>query len=207
MLAQVTHTGALLPIAAKNDDDACLRLVAWIKHNCDGLGQRLTVLPRRDVPLNNHLVVKRFASRGDVGITRSSPHSAGGPVLAVWPGLKDLGAAISATPIGQTLICLEWSDTESCAGWASAVGAYDAATDTIVPPLDPELVHEFKYLLMWDAEIGGGAKSGKGRERLHEPLAAMKNAGLNQQFVMTYAMGLGLSASAARDLGLHYREA
>lgn len=85
-----------------------------------------------------------------------------------------MAQAIQATPRDQTLICLEWS--ESFEGWASAVGAYNAATDEIETALDDELVKDFEYLLMWDTEILGGAKRGRGRDRIHPTIRGLKDA-------------------------------
>lgn len=132
------------------------------------------------------------------------PHSPGGPVLSAWPTVSDMAQAIQATPRDQTLICLEWS--ESFEGWASAVGAYNAATDEIETALDDELVKDFEYLLMWDTEILGGAKRGRGRDRIHPTIRGLKDAGLSEQFVATFALGLGASSGVAEHLVLHYRE-
>lgn len=87
---------------------------------------------------------------------------------------------------------------------ASTVGAYDAATDSHVPALNSGVVSDFEYLLMWDTEIIEGAKRGWGRERIHPTRRKLKSAGLDEQFVMTYALGLGASANLARHLAKHY---
>ncbi|WP_156525479.1 hypothetical protein [Gordonia sp. 852002-50816_SCH5313054-c] len=202
MHAHVSHRGAILSAEAMHDGPAIDRLTAWIKENCTNTGQRLTILPRRDTPTDNHPFVRRCVRQGDVGILRNRPHSRGGPVFAIWPSIEHMAHAVAATPSDQVLVCLEWS--ESFAGWASAVGAYDAAADSVVPALDSEVVSDFEYLLMWDTEIFEGAKRGWGRERIHPTLRKLKTAGLDEQFVMTYALGLGASANLARHLAKHY---
>lgn len=204
MHAHVTHRGALLPAGARDDSDANGRLIDWINSNCVDLGQRLTIIPRRNTPLNANPTLQRFSSRGVVDIARNRPHSPGGPVLSAWPTISDMAQAIQATPRDQTLVCLEWS--ESFEGWASAVGAYNAATDEIEAALDDELVKDFEYLLMWDTEILGGTKRGRGRERIHPTIRGLKDAGLSEQFVATFALGLGASSGVAEHLLLHYRE-
>ena len=204
MYAHVSHRGALLPAAAMHDEDACARLVGWINANCDNLAHRLTILPTKNAPTDSNAVLERFAEGGTVASYHSSPHSAGGPVLAAWPNIKDMGRAIHATPRDQVLVCLEWA--ESYEGWASAVGAYNAATDRVQAPISDELTSDFKYLLMWDTEIGQGPKRGRGRGRIHPTIRKLRDAGLSEEFVVTYALGLGLSGDMAVDLGAHFRE-
>ncbi|MGC5026273.1 hypothetical protein ACLQ3K_16095 [Tsukamurella sp. DT100] len=204
MYAHVSHRGALLPAASRLDPDANRRLLEWIASNCTDLDQRITVMPNRNAPLDGNAVLKRFSSAGTVEIARNHPRSPGGPVLSAWPTLDDLAVAIGATPKDQTVICLEWS--ESYQGWASAVGAYNAATDEIEPSIDDELIGDFKFVLQWDSEIFGGAKRGHGREIIQPTIKKLKNAGLSELFVASYAVGLGASASIAENLRKHYRE-
>jgi len=50
--------------------------------------------------------------------------------------------------------------TPELEGWARAVGAYNAQTDTEATPLASELHDEFSSMLMWDREIGEGVHVG-----------------------------------------------
>lgn len=205
MHADVTHRGALLPKSVMTDDAACNRLVNWIRDNCGDLAHRLTLLPQTTTPLTGNSVLRRFARTGSrVESYRSHGHSEGGPLLAAWPTPEDMARAISAVPRDQVVICLEWS--ESFEGWASAVGAYNAEIDQIQPPLEDDLAGEFEYLLMWDSEILEGAKRGRGRDRIHPTIRTLKDAGLSEQFVMTYALALGASGNVAEHIAKHYRE-
>ena len=62
-------------------------------------------------------------------------------------------------------------------------------------------------MLMWDREISEGAQRGRNRERVQSHLRVLKAAGLSEEFVIGYALALGLSDHSFPELRSHYQAA
>lgn len=209
MHAQIRHSGAWLPWIMDPDGPDAERAVS-------NLASRLRLDPQVDERIglfpNGHTlrdasgVVKaiagphRFLSRSYSG---GRPK---GPVVAVYPTVEGLTDAVGYAT-DRLLVVLEWGSTPELEGWATAVGAYNAQTDSEEAPLDPELHDEFSSMLMSEREIGEGAQRGRNRERVQSHLRVLKLEGLSEDFVVGYALALGLHDHYLPKLRAHYQAA
>ena len=126
--------------------------------------------------------------------------------MAVHPTADGL-AQVSRYAIDGVLVVIEFGSTAELVGWATAVKAYNARTDTETPPLRPDLHTQFLSMLMLETEIAQGAARGAGRDRVQGPLRIMKSEGLSEEFVIGYSLALGLSSHYFPKLRAHYRVA
>jgi hypothetical protein len=205
---EVRHRGALLPASARLDAEAGMRLAGWINDNVPSLGRRVVVTPN----LSNRVDTPRVAASLARGAARQNERGIGdtwtwssGPVIAAWPTERTLQRCVPMA-IDQTLIVLDWNSRPPFDGWAAATGAYNAATDTSTPILDRALHDEFVGMLEWDRELVGSARTGRDRGLPQAHLRALRAAGLDEDFVVTYAIALGYTGDLKR-LREHYRAA
>ncbi|BCI87640.1 hypothetical protein PJK45_02955 [Mycobacterium kansasii] len=208
MYAEVRHRGALLPASARLDAETGKRLAGWINDNVPSLGRRVVVTPL----LSNRVDTPRVAASLAKGAARQNERGNGdawtwgsGPVVAAWPTERTLQRCVPMA-IDQTLIVLDWNSRPPFEGWAAATGAYNAATDKSTPLLDRALHDEFVGMLEWDRELVGSARTGRDRGLPQAHLRALRAAGLDEDFVVTYAIALGYTGDLKR-LREHYRAA
>ena len=208
MYAEVRHRGAVLPASARLDAEAGKRLAGWINDNVPSLGRRVVVTPN----LSNRVDTPRVAASLGKGAARQNERGNGdawtwssGPVVAAWPTERTLQRCVPMA-IDQTLIVLDWNSRPPFDGWVAATGAYNAATDENTPLLDRALHDEFVGMSQWDRELVGSARTGRDRGLPQAHLRALRAAGLDEDFVVTYAIALGYTGDLKR-LREHYRAA
>jgi hypothetical protein len=206
--AEVRHRGAVLPASARLDAEAGKRLAGWINDNVPSLGRRVVVTPN----LSNRVDTPRVAASLAKGAARQNERGNGdawtwssGPVVAAWPTERTLQRCVPMA-IDQTLIVLDWNSRPPFDGWAAATGAYNAATDENTLLLDRALRDEFVGMSQWDRELVGSARTGRDRGLPQAHLRALRAAGLDEDFVVTYAIALGYTGDLKR-LREHYRAA
>lgn len=112
-------------------------------------------------------------------------------------------ARAQSTAAGNAVIVTEWAIKFD--GWGTAMRAVDCATQKPFEPLDEELHKHFETMLFWDRELSGGPVRGRDRDRVQRPIAELISAGLNEDFVATYAIAHGAHDHLARDIRAHYR--
>lgn len=179
---------------------------AWVSAHCEDLPQRVTLMPAADTPRDRTPFLEAFTANGKVFSHRSYRGGARGPVLAAWPGVTQLERAVQIVPTHQVLIVYDWG-SNSNEGWATAVQAFDARTETTVAPLDFDLHGEFELLLRHTRELHGGAVNGRDRHIPQRSLRTLKSAGLDEDFVVTYCIALGFGDHGVKRLREHYRAA
>jgi len=147
--------------------------------------------------LSNRVDTPRVAASLAKGAARQNERGNGdawtwssGPVVAAWPTERTLQRCVPMA-IDQTLIVLDWNSRPPFDGWAAATGAYNAATDENTPLLDRALHDEFVGMSQWDRELVGSARTGRDRGLPQAHLRALHAAGLDEDFVVTYAIALG----------------
>jgi hypothetical protein len=209
MHAQIRHSGAWLPWSMDPDEPDAERAVGNLAARLrldPQVNERIGLFPNGHTLRDASGVVEaiagphRFLSRSYSG---GRPK---GPVVAVYPTAEGLADAVGYAA-DRLLVVLEWGSTPELEGWATAVGAYNAQTDAETAPLHPELHDEFSSMLMWDREISEGAQRGRNRERVQSHLRVLKAAGLSEDFVIGYALALGLSDHSFPKLRAHYQAA
>jgi hypothetical protein len=208
MYVDIRHRGAWFPADARLDRDASNRMAKWIKANVPNLGKRVVVTPQMRTPLDGPPAVLAALAKG-------APHKSdrggadwtwgSGPVVAAWPDEQSLGRCVPMA-VDQTLILFEWPPSGRFTGWATATEAFNAATGETTAPLTEELHEEFVDMFFWDRELVGGALRGRDRDRPQQHLRNLHDAGLDEDFVVTYALALGqlIEPKHIRD---HYRAA
>lgn len=207
MHAQIRHSGAWLPWSLDPDGPDADRAVSNLADRLrldPQVNERIGLFPNGHSLHEASGIVKalagphRFLSRSYSG---GRPK---GPVVAVYPTVEGLADALGYAT-DRLLVVLEWGSTPELEGWAAAVGAYNAHTDAEATPLEPELHDEFTSMLMWDREIGESAQRGRNRERVQSHLQVLKAAGLTEDFVIGYALALGLNDHRFSKLRAHFQ--
>lgn len=208
MHADIRHRGAWFPADARLDHDASDRMRQWIKANVPHLGKRVIVKPQLRTPVDGPPAVLAALAKGapqqsDRGGADWAWGS--GPVIAAWPDENALQRCV-AMAIDQTLIVFEWPPSGRFTGWATATKAFNAATGETTAPLAEGLHDEFVDMLYYDRELVGGALRGTDRDRPQQHLRNLHDAGLDENFVVTYSAALGhmIDAKFIRE---HYRAA
>lgn len=209
MHAQIRHSGAWLPWSGEPDGPGAEQAVGNLEARLrldPQFGERIGLFRDGDALRDASGVVKaiagprRFLSRSYRG---GRPK---GPVVAVFPTVDGL-ADVVGYATDRLLVVLELGSTPELEGWATAVGAYNAQTDSEATPLASELHDEFSSMLMWDREIGEGAQRGRNRERVQSHLRVLKLEALSEDFVVGYALALGLHDHYLPKLRAHYQAA
>lgn len=209
MHAQIRHSGAWLPWSMDPDEPGAERSVGNLAARLSldpQVNERIGLFPNGHTLRDASRVVKELAGPRRFLSRSYSGGRPKGPVVAVYPTAEGLADAVGYAT-DRLLVVLEWGSTPELEGWATAVGAYNAQTDSETAPLDPELHDEFSSMLMWDREIGEGAQRGRNRERVQSHLRVLKAAGLSEDFVIGYALALGLSDHSFPKLRAHYQAA
>lgn len=204
MYDNVRHRGAWLPADARHDAEASTRMAQWVRANVPNLDQRVIVTPNARDAVDKPPVLKALAH----GAPRMNGSGRGaddwlwcsGPVVLAWPSDRTLEQCVPMAT-DQTLIVFEWAN--SLLGWATATEAFNAATGEQTPPLAEDLHKEFERMLSWDNELNGGAYKGPGRDRPQKHLRTLHDAGLDEDFVTTYALALNEGIDA-KQIRAHY---
>jgi hypothetical protein len=87
------------------------------------------------------------------------------------------------------------------------VGAFNARTRQTTQPLNDALIDEFFGLKLYFGDVFGGASRGPEARQIQSHLEPMKAADLDEDFVITYCMALGLTDTQAKHLRKHYQRA
>lgn len=197
------HSGAWLPPSAWEDQDAWDRLLHWIDEHCENVDLRLVVTPRLDDQLEHPDGLRTIAHHA----IRQNAHGDGpgrkwrpgeGPVVVVWPREPTVKKWVQAVAglSRQSIILLEQSvpGFPSFRGWATAVGAFNAATDEYEQP-SPELSGQLDEILArYENELAGSPASrayGVSHDLLRQKLQAVRAGGYDEGFFVTYAIALG----------------
>ncbi|MBY6366987.1 hypothetical protein [Rhodococcoides corynebacterioides] len=130
-----------------------------------------------------------------------------GCVVLAFPRIARLSEVSRGLQPGGTVVVFEYGAPPAIDGRMAATGAYDLRTGETTPLLDEELRETFTSMLMWKREIGEGARRGRQRHLVQRPLARIKQAGLDEDFVVTYCAALGLYDQYFDRLREHYRQA
>ena len=205
MHEDVRHRGVWFPADYQSDTATDTRMVRWIADHVPNLSNRVILTPRMTDPVAEHPVLALLTK----GAPRRSERGGAdwqwcsGPVILGWPNENTLFDAVPMAT-DQTIVVFEWSTP--CLGWASATEAFNAATGETTPPLSDELHEEFSGMFFWSNELCGGALKGRDRDRPQRHLRNLHEAGLDEAFVLTYAMALNefVDPKHIRD---HYRAA
>ncbi len=206
MHAYVKHTGAWMPWDVMYDDEASARLRSWLKENVDGeqLSNRVIITPQKSGnAVDSPAILGRLARNAPWYGSRNPGPPRHGLVVSAWPREPELQLCISRAH-DATLVVFQWGNHLRFDGWATAVGAFNAATGEPTPSLDKELDDEFRFMLMYNRELGESAKRGAQRQVPQSSMATFKQAGLSEDFVVTYCIGLGFSGDH-RDIRKHYQ--
>lgn len=215
---QAMHSGAWLPPSAWTDGAAWDRLLDWMQdHLRETYDLRLIVTPQLQDRLGhpNGLRIltddaERQNARGD-GTTSWRPGD--GPVVIVWPQeptVQKWARAVAGLN-KQRLILLEQGlpGFRTFQGWAVAVGAFNAATgehEQQIPELDGQLDELFTW---YENELAGAPSAttyGPTHELLRGKLKAVAALGHDEDFIVSYAIGLGYTGNLQR-LRQHYASA
>jgi len=218
---EVGYSGAWLPPSAWSDGEAWDRLIDWMHNYCENFDLRLIVTPNLD-PLSGPDGLRRIADKAE----RQNEHGQGpgrnwqvgdGPIVIVWPKektvqkwVRDVGGLAR-----QSIILLEReiADTrfKNFRGWATAVGAFNAATgkkDEPLPGLCDLLdsiltAHENELHLSPSSAASAYPTSA---HLLRQKFQALIADGYDEDFVVTYAIALGYPGPLHR-LRQHYSAA
>ncbi|ORV61489.1 hypothetical protein AWC03_09835 [Mycobacterium europaeum] len=215
---QAMHSGAWLPPSAWTDGDAWDRLIDWAHdHLAETFDLRLIVTPQLQNRLGNPEGLRiltegaeRQNARGD-GTSNWRPGD--GPIIIVWPQeptVRKWEQAVAGLN-RQRIILLEEGGPgfPSFHGWASAVGAFNAATGDYEQPI-PELDEQLNTIFSrYENELTGAPNAttyGVTHGLLREKLKAVAAGGYDEDFIVTYAIGLGYPGDLPR-LRQHYAAA
>jgi hypothetical protein len=217
-LYQVMHSGAWLPPSAWADENAWDRLICWIEEHCEYFDLRLIVTPQLNDQLNKPDGLRKLAhdalrqnARGD-GSGRNW-RAGDGPIIIVWPREPIVKKWVQkvAGLNRQRIILLEQSRPSfpSFQGWATAVGAFNAATGNYEQPID-QLDAQLNQIFTWyENELNGAPTSrtyGVSHDLLRGKLRAVADAGYDEDFIVTYAIALGYPGNLQK-LRQHYAAA
>lgn len=208
MQAYVSHTGAWLPWDAMYDDEAGERLAQWIDDNVgdDEFNNRVVMTPQKTGnAIDSPPILAALARNAPWVSARSPGPPQHGLFVAAWPLEANLQHGIERAH-DATLIVFPWGDRLGFDGWAAAVGAFNAATGESTQPLAGELDKEFRGLLLYSNELGQSAQRGEQRRMLQTSMSVFKTAGLSEDFVVTYCLGLGYRGNH-QNIRNHYRAA
>jgi hypothetical protein len=212
------HSGAWLPPSVWADEDAWDRLIDWMDEHCENFDLRLILTPQLNDRLDNPDGLRTIAhdalrqnARGDgSGRKRLAGE---GPIVVVWPReriVKKWVQAVAGLP-RQSIILLEQGGLgfPSFRGWATAVGAFNAATGKNEQPI-PELDQQLDEIFTWyENELAGPPTSrthGSSAIVLRQKLQAVRAGGYDEEFIVTYAIALGYQGDLMR-LRQHYQAA
>jgi hypothetical protein len=198
MQVKLNCTGAWMPFNSLHDSAASRRLARWIKDNWrDTYADRVIVTPQKSGNSVDTTELLHRLADGAPWVTPRTDHSWGGPTVAAWP-TEEMLAHCVARANNSSLVVFEWGKSPAVLGWATAVQAFNAETGDATPPL-PSDVHEvFVAMLFDDDYLSEGAKAGRNRDIVQDRLSQLKAAGLDQDFVVTYLIALGLRRDPRR---------
>jgi hypothetical protein len=216
------HSGAWLPRSAWADDESWDRLINWVGENCSDIDLRLVVTPRLDDRLDSPDGLNTVAddalrqnARGQ-GIGRNwLPGD--GPLFIVWPQestVRKWVRELAGMPELQPIILLEQEVPDqrlpTFQGWATAVGAFNAATGENEQP-NPELNEQLDDIFTsHENELALGPASASLAYPNSAPILRAKlravAADYDEEFIVTYAIALGYAGDLQR-LRQHYRAA
>lgn len=197
-----------MPWDVMYDSDAGDRLRGWIRENVDAdhLTKRVVITPQKSGnAIDDPPILAALARNAPWHGSRNPGPSRHGLVVSAWPLEPTLQLCISRAH-NSTLVVFQWGNRLQLDGWATAVRAFNAATGEPTPALDEELDKEFRYLLMYSSELGQGAQKGEQRHIPQASMSTFKRAGLSENFVVTYCIGLGYSGDH-RNIRNHYQAA
>ena len=187
-----THVGVWIPFTGKRElhvyEDMLLDYVSaehQMRHAVLFLGQ------------HGGDPYRRFGSERTVTL-RSDPLPHGGPVFTYYPDDRVLAAAI-ARARGTVLAVLSSSRPEAD-GWAAAVEAHNLLTGEPTPTVDDETAGHIDDLV--DAGYGGGYNKRDNyiMSKVRPALTALLAQGCSNDFIVTYCLAKGLTATHAKDL-------
>jgi hypothetical protein len=215
----VTNSYAWLPRSAWTDNNAWRRLTHWISENSPHEAIPLIVTPQLDNSLNSPDGLRQMADNAE----RQNEHGHGsknwmagdGPIVIVWPRAQTVQRRMQevAGLSGQSIILLEQETSDphfpSFQGWANAVGAFNAATDKaenshpwLAEMLDDVFTSYENELALSPASAS--AAYPPSAHVLRGKLKGLRTDGYDEDFIVTYAVGLGYQGNLAR-LREHYR--
>jgi hypothetical protein len=196
-----------MPAHALHDPESTMRMAEWLRHCVANMNRRVLVTPQRRESLDD-MPLLRALSQGIARrrVCRLTDWEWGsGPVVLVWPDDRWLERAVPMA-VHQTLIVLERAGCVDFRGWATAARAYNPSTGRTMSPLCDPLRRQFVRLLSYDFELAGSAVRGGDRERPQRHLRELIEAGLDENFVVTYALALDRKVPASQ-IREHYRAA
>jgi hypothetical protein len=208
MHAYVKHSGAWMPWDVMYDDAANKRILGWVRENVDReqVRKRVIITPQKSGNFIDSPPALAALARGAPWHTGRNPGtSQHGLVVAAWPMEPELRLCISRAH-DATLVVFPWGPRINFEGWATAVGAFNAETGESMTPLDEELDEEFRTMLMYSSELGQGGKRGEQRHIPQSSMTVFKQAGLSEDFVVTYCICLGYQGDH-QNIRNHYRAA
>jgi hypothetical protein len=201
MNINVNYTGAWMPFDSLHDPDASRRLARWIKENWQlhGIyGDRVVVTPLKDGnSVETTELLSRLADGAPRVTPRSDPGGWSGPVVCAWPIEETLAYCVHRLR-DSSMVVFEWGQSPAILGWATAVGAFNAATGDTTPALPADVHGVFVSLLYREDYLREGAKAGRHRLAVQGGLRELKAAGLDQDFVVTYLIALGYRGDTRR---------
>lgn len=201
------YNAAWVPFEARMETITGKRLAKWLNENeRRDQGKRVIMTPQKSGnAIDNPPVLAALAAQSAWVSARSDTVPWGGPVVAAWPSAESLIKCVSR--VGEaTLTVFEWGKAPGVLGWATATGAFNAATGEPTPPLEPSLHDEFESMLFLDDRLSSAPKSGRDRRYVHESMRTFHRAGLDADFVVTYCIALGCTRDPRR-VREHYRVA
>jgi len=205
---QAMHSGAWLPPSAWADADAWDRLIAWIRDHSssEAFDLRLVVTPQLDSQLGNPEGLRTLAEGAERQNARgdgSRQWSAGdGPIIIVWPEEKTVSKwAQAVTGLNeQSIVMVEQPVPKlpTFQGWATAVGAYNAGAGKDQQPI-AGLDQRLDEILTWyENELASPPRVrpyGASHDVLRGKLQDLAADGYDEDFIVTYAIGLGYVGS------------
>lgn len=204
--AAVVRWSPQMGMAFTGADDA---LLAWLREHDIGTGS-LRVIHENDATITGAAGVLKSLSAGDRSEVMRKGKTLGrreGCVVLAFPKLERLAELSRGLQPGGTVVVFAYGGPPAIDGWMAATGAHDLQTGEATPSLGGDLHDTFTSMLMWEREIGEGAKRGKQRHLVQRPLARLKQAGLDEDFVVTYCAALGLYDHYFDRLREHYQQA
>ena len=228
---EVMHTGACLPVWGWVSDAAWNRVIDWINDNCDNAESRLIVTPnlgnRLEAPAGLKAIADGAARQNAQGNSRGPSWAPGdGLIVIVWPQERTVQRCVQmvAGLPEPSIILWEQAVTDDARGygnrsalattfqgWASAVGAFNAADDQSEPirtdleeQLDDILTNYENELAL--APTSASSAYPNSAPILREKLQAVRAGGYDEDFVVTYAIALGYPHDL-KKLRRHYSAA